>query len=221
MRRIRRRLGSYLVPHVAPKVLRILARSWKVTTLGQEHWDHAYAQPGMLIALWHGRMIVPLQAHAGKEVSVLVSPSGDGELVLPILAQFGFEWISGSSNKNPARAVREMVGRLKAGGRIVITPDGPRGPHHHVNPGPVWMARETGFPLVAVGCAVDRAWHLRSWDRFTIPKWGARVVVSYSEPLYVAAGDDEALERASAELGARLLAAEEAGFRHLGVARDW
>jgi lysophospholipid acyltransferase (LPLAT)-like uncharacterized protein len=222
IRRTRRKLGAFLLPRFAPAILRVLSRSWKVTVLGQEHWDHAYAQPGMLIALWHGRMIVPLTAHEGRKVCVLVSPSADGQLVPPILKKFGFEWVWGSSNKNPARAVREMLGRLQAGGRIVITPDGPRGPHHRVNPGPAWMARETGFPLIALGCAVDRAWHLSSWDHFTIPKWGARVVVNYAEPLYVSGeGGDETIERATAELGARLLAAEEAGFRHLGIARDW
>lgn len=222
IRRTRRKLGAFLLPRLAPPILRLLSRSWKLTELGREHWDAAYAAPGMLITLWHGRMVVPLTAHGGKKVCVLVSPSGDGQLVPPILKQFDYQWVWGSSNKNPARAVREMLDRLKAGGRIVITPDGPRGPHHHVNPGPAWMARETGFPLLAVGCAVDRAWHLSSWDHFTIPKWGARVVVSYAEPIHVPpeAGDD-VIASATEELRVRMLAAEEQGFRHLGIPRDW
>lgn len=222
IRRTRRKLGAFLLPRLAPTILRQLSSSWQVTVLGREHWDRAYAQPGMLVTLWHGRMIVPLTAHRGKKVCVLVSPSGDGQLVPPILKKFGFDWVWGSSNKNPARAVREMLERLKTGGRIVITPDGPRGPHHRVNPGPAWMARETGFPLLALGCAVDRAWHLSSWDHFTIPKWRARVALVYSEPLYVPAeAGDDVIAKASEELRQRLLAAEEEGFRHLGVARDW
>lgn len=222
IRRTRRKLGAFLLPLIAAPVLRVLSRSWKVTELGREHWDAAYAAPGLLITIWHGRMIVPLSKHGGKNVCVLVSPSGDGRLVQPILQQFGYQWVWGSSNKNPARAVREMLERLKAGGRIVITPDGPRGPHHRVNAGPAWMARETGFPLLAVGCVADRAWHLSSWDHFTIPKWGARVVLTYAEPIHVAPeAGDEAIERATEELRLRLLAAEEEGFRHLGVPRDW
>ena len=222
MRRQRRRIAALILPRVAPHLLRTLARSWKIETLGIEHWEAASARPGMLATLWHGRMLMPIPAQAGRGICVLVSPSGDGELVLPILERFGYQWVLGSSNKNPARAVRELLDRLRSGGCIVITPDGPRGPRHRTNPGPVWMARETGFPILPCGCATDRAWRLSSWDRFTIPKRGARVVVVYGEPLYVeqTAGDAE-IERVTEEMGRRMMAAEERGFRHLGVAPDW
>jgi len=222
VRRLRRRLGAYLLPRVGPPLLRALSRSWKVDVLGQEHWDEVWGQPGMLATLWHGRMVVPITAQAGRKICVLVSPSADGQLVPPILKQFGYDWVLGSSNKNPARAVREMLERLKTGGRIVITPDGPRGPRHSVNLGPAWMARETGFPILPVGAAVDRAWRLASWDRFTIPKWRARVVVVYAQPLRVAPdADDAAIEHATEEMKRRMIAAESEGFRRLGCATDW
>lgn len=222
VRRQRRKLAAFLLPRCAPTILRHLSKSWKVETLGSEHFDEAYAQRGMLATLWHGRMIVPITAQAGKGICVLVSPSADGQLVPPILAQFGYKWVLGSSNKNPARAVREMLERLQAGGRIVITPDGPRGPRHAVNPGPAWMARETGFPILPCGTATDRAWRMNTWDHFTIPKWRARVVVVYGEPLYVPAeAGDEVIARATEEMKRRMIAAEEQGFRHLGVQPDW
>lgn len=222
IRRARRKLGALLLPHLAPPLLRTLARSWKVDILGAEHWDAAYASPGMLATMWHGRMVLGMPPGAGKGLSVLVSPSADGRLVPPLLERFGYSWVLGSSNKNPARAVREMLERLKAGGRIVITPDGPRGPRHSTNPGPAWMARATGFPILPVGCVADPAWHLSSWDHFTIPKWGARLVVNYAEPIFVPAEtSDEALDGVTAEMRRRMIEAEEAGFRHLGVAPDW
>ena len=163
-----------------------------------------------------------MPAQAGSRMCVLVSPSADGKLVPPMLERFGYSWVLGSSNKNPARAVREMVERLKAGGRIIITPDGPRGPRHSVNQGPAWMARETGFPLLPVGLVADRAWHLKSWDAFTIPKWGARVIVNYAQPIELGpeANDDE-IEGATARMRERMIAAEEEAFRRLGVAPDW
>ena len=84
------------------------------------------------------------------------------------------------------------------------------------------MARETGYPILPCGCVTDRAWHLDSWDHFTIPKWSARVAVVYAEPLYVEAeAGDDVIERATEEMKRRMLAAEEQGFRHLGVAPDW
>jgi lysophospholipid acyltransferase (LPLAT)-like uncharacterized protein len=222
MRRARRKLGAWLIPRVAPALVRSLARSWKLEVVGREHWDAACVRPGMLATMWHGRMVLGMPEGAQKGLSVLVSPSGDGRLVIPMLERFGYSWVLGSSNKNPARAVREMLERLQAGGRIVITPDGPRGPRHATNPGPAWMARATGFPILPVGLVTDRAWRLKSWDRFTIPKWGARVLVNYAEPIVVAPdASDEELERVTGEMKRRMLAAEEEGFRRLGVAPDW
>jgi len=221
-RRARRKLGAWLLPHVGPPLLRFLARGWKLEVLGQEHWEAAYACPGMLSTLWHGRMALAMPAGANKGLCVLVSPSADGQLVPPLLKRFGYSWVLGSSNKNPARAVREMLERLKAGGRIVITPDGPRGPRHGTNPGPAWMARATGFPILPVGCVADRAWHLKSWDAFTIPKWGARVLVTYGEPIFVPPETpDEELEGVTREMQRRMMTAEEEAFRRLGVAPDW
>lgn len=222
MRKMRRKLGSWLFPLILPTVLRALARSWKIEVHGRDNWDAATARPGMLATLWHGRMVLAMPSGAQQGLSVLVSPSGDGRLVIPMLESFGYSWVLGSSNKNPARAVREMLERLKAGGRIVITPDGPRGPRHSTNPGPAWMARATGFPILPVGCVTDRAWHLKSWDAFTIPKWGARVIVSYAEPIDVAQDtSDEELDSVTACMRERMLSAEEQAFRKLGVAPDW
>jgi lysophospholipid acyltransferase (LPLAT)-like uncharacterized protein len=222
MRIVRRKLGSLVLPRVAPPVLGFLARSWRYETFGRENWDSAYARPGMLVTVWHGRMVLAMPVGAGKGLSVLVSPSDDGKLLLPLLARFGYEWVSGSSNKNPTRAVREMQERLRTGGRIVITPDGPRGPRHGTNPGTAWLARATGFPILPVGFATDDAWRLKSWDRFTIAKRRARVVVSYAAPIEVK-GDasDAELAAVSEEMKRRMVAAEEAAFRHLGVATDW
>jgi hypothetical protein len=221
-RRARRRIGALLIPRFAPFLLRTLARSWRLEVFGNENWERAFARPGMLATLWHGRMVLAMPVRAGSGMSVLVSPSGDGQLVPPMLARFGYSAIMGSSNKNPARAVREMLERLRAGGRIVITPDGPRGPRHSTNPGPAWMARETGFPILPVGCVADRAWHLESWDAFTIPKWGARIVVNYAEPIEVGPqASEEELAAATEAMRARMIAAEEQGFRHLGVRPDW
>jgi hypothetical protein len=222
MRIVRRKLAALVLTRIAPLLLKPLARSWRMEVFGGEHWAAASARPGLLATLWHGRMLLGMPAQAGRGLCVLVSPSDDGKLLLPLLERFGYSWVLGSSNKNPARAVRELVERLNAGARIVITPDGPRGPRHTANPGPAWIARATGFPIVPVGLASDRAWHLSSWDRFTIPKWRARVVVSYAEPLQVpeSAGDDE-LALVTQEMKRRMVAAEEDAFRHLGVAPDW
>jgi len=84
------------------------------------------------------------------------------------------------------------------------------------------MARATGFPVVPGGFVCDRAWHTRSWDHFAVPRFGARLAIAYGEPVRVAReASDAELGTATDEIRRRMLAAEEAGFAHLGVERDW
>ena len=218
----RRNLGSAILPFVAPSALAALARTWSVQVEGEGHYEEAFRHPGRLFSLWHGRMLVPLPHHRDRNMCVLVSPSDDGSLILPLLARFGQRVIRGSSNQESARALRHMLRELKTGGTVVVTPDGPRGPRHSMNPGLAWLAKVTGFPVLPCGFVCDRAWRLKSWDRFTIPRPRARVALVYGEPLLVERHADEArLASATEEIRARMLAAEERGFELLETEPDW
>lgn len=222
LRIVRRKIGRVLLPAFAPPAMKALARTWKIRKAGEENLRMAMEARGRIGALWHGRMLLAMPEHANQGHRVLVSPSDDGSLITALLERFGYGTVRGSSNKNPARALREILGLLESGGTIVITPDGPRGPRHKVNPGPAWIARATGFPIVPCGFACDRAWYLRSWDRFTIPKVGAQVVVVYGDLLHVpSSASDEDLQTTTEEMGRRMMHAEEKGFELLGSHPDW
>jgi lysophospholipid acyltransferase (LPLAT)-like uncharacterized protein len=219
---LRREMGGRLLRLAAPTVLRALARSWRVERLGWENLEQAWSTTGALVAMWHGRMLPALPLHRDMGAQVLVSPSDDGALVQGLLKRFGYFVIRGSSNRQAPRALREMREHLRQGQTVVITPDGPRGPRHGVNVGLAWLARETGLPILTLAVAADPAWHLKSWDRFTIPKLRARVIITYSTPVQVApdASEDE-LEAVTRQIRVRLLRDEAQAFERLGVDRDW
>lgn len=222
-RMLRRRLGTWLVGWCAPLLLRLLACTWRVQRHGRAGGDILRAPGPWIIALWHGRMLVPmpLSEHKGRGIAILVSPSDDGTLVEMALSKFGYTVIRGSSSRGGARAMREMAGALRQGRPVVVTPDGPRGPRHAMNVGVAWLARETQAPILSCAIAVDRAWRLRSWDRFTIPKPFARIFIRYGDPVRVLADADElALEQVAGVLRQQLLDSERAGFLLLGVADD-
>ncbi|MEZ6037421.1 MAG: lysophospholipid acyltransferase family protein [Planctomycetota bacterium] len=222
-RRIRRRLGALLLDSLAPLLVRMLAATWRVRRIdlgGQRCFD---GDGPWVLLMWHGRMLplMPLRRHRARRIGVLVSPSDDGGLAKRALHHFGYVVVRGSLSRRGARALREMHGLLAGGGKLVVTPDGPRGPRHSCNVGPAWLARETGAPMVLLGLAVDRAWRLKSWDGFVIPKPFARLAVAYGGPIEVPGhADDAALEQLSAQARDGLLAAERAGFTALGVGDD-
>lgn len=204
-RKLRRGLGGITTRLLLPAFLRALGSTWRVRRIGVENLERARAGDGFLAAMWHGDMLAPLPIHRRMGVGVLVSPSGDGELVRLVLERFGYAVIRGSSSKGSARALRAMKAHLGAGGSVVITPDGPRGPRQTMNLGLAWLARETRCPILPLRVECDRAWRLKSWDRFQIPKPWARVTIEYGELLEVSpAADDDELERATELIRTRL-----------------
>ncbi|HEX6811912.1 MAG TPA: lysophospholipid acyltransferase family protein [Planctomycetota bacterium] len=223
-RRCRRRVGNWLLEWLGPAMLRLLAMTWRVQRRGDSGWQLLASEQPWLVAMWHGRMLVglPMRMHRSRKIGVLVSPSDDGNLATRALRLFGYVSIRGSLSRQGARALREMTETLQAGRQLVVTPDGPRGPRHSMNVGMHWLARRTGAPILPVAFACDRAWRLRSWDRFTIPKPFARIVVHYGDPCPIAAtASDSELEVLAAELGRRLVAMEREAFATLGTAPDF
>ena len=222
-KRTRRRLGLYLAKFCGPFVLRRLARTWKLSMHDAENYAPIESEStGYFMSLWHGRMMLGLSHHGKRQWVVLVSPSGDGDISQSVLEGFRYRVIRGSTSRGGTTALREMLKELERGSVLIITPDGPRGPRHTMNPGLAWMARATGRPIVPLGFAVDRAWRLKSWDHFTIPKFGARIAMVYGEPVRVPRGaTPEELEQASLTVQARLIAAETRAAELLGVPRDW
>ena len=88
--------------------------------------------------------------------------------------------------------MEKVLGKVPAVG---LTLDGPRGPRRVAKAGIAILAARTQTPLVPVAAALDRAWRLRSWDRFMIPKPFARVIYAFAEPIAPPAEDTpEAVE---------------------------
>jgi lysophospholipid acyltransferase (LPLAT)-like uncharacterized protein len=70
---------------------------------------------------------------------------------------------------------------------VAITPDGPRGPARRFASGALVVAQRAGAPIIPLAVATRRAWRLKSWDGFLIPKPFARITVAYGEPAFVTA----------------------------------
>jgi hypothetical protein len=83
------------------------------------------------------------------------------------------------------------LARAVEGGRgAVFTADGPRGPLYKVKPGAVKLAQLTGYPIGIFYAHPEKAWRLRSWDQFLIPKPFSRVAISWGRQIEVPESDD-------------------------------
>lgn len=187
-----------------------MAGSWRISTRHEERWRPLHeARRPIVYLLWHEVLLPLLWQHRGQGVVIVVSENRDGQYLSDFARNLGYRSVRGSSSRGAARALLGAVRELQSGHSVAFTPDGPRGPRRELKPGVVAAAQRGGAVILPVHARADRAWRLNSWDRFLIPKPGARVTVTYGRPFEVSAGQD-GLAAGLTEAGLRLAEIAEA-----------
>lgn len=175
---------------IGPPLLRALYATWRVRVVNDGGWRALHAKgQSFVFSLWHGELLPLVIEHRNQGVRILISEHGDGEVIARIAQRLGLAAIRGSTTRGAARALLAMSDALAEGSEIAVTPDGPRGPAHTYAAGALIAAQRARAPIVAIGVSASRAWRLRSWDSFLIPKPFATVTIAYSDPEYVTAVD--------------------------------
>jgi lysophospholipid acyltransferase (LPLAT)-like uncharacterized protein len=196
--RFAQRIAIALVPPLAAGLVRLLG-----LTLRYEERAEAGVTPGdqlpcpRVFAFWHRSLLVAAHRFRDQGITILVSSSFDGELITRTTELLGFHVVRGSSSRGGAAGLRAMQHAYAEGRCCAITADGPRGPVYVAKPGTARLAQSVGGPGADgkpagtwVGCFYvlpKRAWQLRSWDRFMIPKPFSRVVVTW--PAHIPANE--------------------------------
>jgi hypothetical protein len=171
---------------VGAVLIRALASTWRLRITNAEaiRGLRSNRQP-FIFAFWHGTMLPLVWLHRGEGVPVVISEHRDGEIIARVVERFGFKTIRGSTTRGAARALLGIVRELESGSEIAVTPDGPRGPARKFASGALVAAQRVGVPIVGIGVTASRAWRLKSWDSFMIPKPFSRVHVVYTVPTCV------------------------------------
>ena len=184
-------------------LIRLLARTWRMRPENEEGLRAARASGQRVIfTLWHGELLPLLWHHREQGIAVVISEHRDGEIIAQIAERLGYTTVRGSSSRGGGRALIGLMRAIEGGRDGAVTPDGPRGPAHVFAPGAAIAAQRTGAPLLPIRASASRAWRLKSWDRFLVPKPFATIRVAYG-PLTAV---DAASPREAAEQGPRLQA---------------
>ncbi len=165
-----------------------------------------FPEEPIIVALWHGEMLmVPFIYHKmrkKKNLVAMISEHKDGELVGKLFQYTGVSNIRGSSSRGAARVFLSAIAEIKNGKDIAITPDGPRGPRFSIADGIVALSKKTDSKIVAIRVKATKAWNLKSWDRFLIPKPFGTITYEVSEPFSVKDLDkEEAKKKIMEKLG--------------------
>ena len=140
---------------------------------------------GFILAVWHGRTLLPVHYCRGMGIWAITSLSRDGELQTRIVSKFGYRTIRGSTGRGAIKAALAACKRLEEGGILAITPDGPKGPAHEVQPGIIFMAQRAGCPIIPIGVGARPRRLMQAWDEYLLPLPFAKCALVFGEPLIV------------------------------------
>jgi lysophospholipid acyltransferase (LPLAT)-like uncharacterized protein len=138
-----------------------------------------------IYVFWHRCIFPATYWYRGRGIAVMTSSSFDGEYIARLIERFGFLAVRGSSSRGGVRALLGMHKVIEQGHTVAFTIDGPRGPRYLAKPGPVLLARNTGVPIYCFHIALEKAWVLKSWDGFMIPKPFSRALLKVGDLISV------------------------------------
>jgi len=215
------RIALAIVPRVTALVLALIGATLRFEVIAEEGAVPETPPARGIFCFWH-RCTLPAGWYFRKfRCSILISQSFDGELIARTLGLLGYGSVRGSSSRGGAAGLMALREVLERGDPVVFTADGPRGPIYETKMGPVKLASVTGERIGSFYLLPERAWTLRSWDRFFVPLPFSRVVVSWSRRIDPPApnADPASLEAKREELNNALERARLRAEQHLARRR--
>ncbi len=175
-----------VLPPLAALSIRVLGITLRYRDINAPGVPVGITLPGPVVfAFWHRCLLTCAYRFRNKGIAILISPSFDGELIARTVERLGFLPVRGSSSRGGATGLRGMAEAYNAGHRCAFTADGPSGPNMVAKAGPVQLAALVQATWIGMFYAVpDRAWELKSWDRFLVPRPFS--TVTFTWPAHVA-----------------------------------
>ena len=209
-----------IVPRIVWALLWIFGRTWRFEVIAEDGVTPVvFGQKAgpEIYCFWH-QCVLPCTVYFRKSNAViLISQSFDGELITRILRMFGFDAVRGSSSRSSREGLLGLKHIIETGRTAIFTADGPRGPIYETKMGPIKLAQTTGAPIGAFHLQPERAWVMKSWDRFLVPKPFTRIVVSWAQWTHVPTDlPSEQFETKRQELNDALERARARAHQHLG-----
>jgi lysophospholipid acyltransferase (LPLAT)-like uncharacterized protein len=215
------RVTLWVVPKLTALLLAMVGATLRFEVIAEEGAVPETPPARGIFCFWH-RCTLPAGWYFRKfRCSILISQSFDGELIARTLELLGYGSVRGSSSRGGAAGLMALRDVLKDGLPVVFTADGPRGPIYQTKVGPVKLAAMTGERIGSFYLLPERAWTVRSWDRFLVPLPFSRVVVSWARAVDAPAEDADAatLEAKRLELNEALERARIRAEAHLAAGR--
>lgn len=213
-----------LIERLAGRLLAAYAEIlWKTCWIDIEGWNLVAgileSESPFIITAWHGQTHLLFPAFKERlDLSrmVVVVVDDHRQAVLSSFAHvFGTHTFPMIRSDTTLAGARRMVALLQAmqGGKFAyISPDGPDGPPRVAKEGIAFLAGRLNAWLIPIGACGRACFHLRRWDRYSLPLPFSRIRVVFGEPFQASRELDrrQLLKELSQRMDSALMAAEQA-----------
>ena len=178
-----------LIPTLGSIFSNLVGHTTKLQIVAPENLSNKKAlfdwPQGVIYAMWHSRLLYFTYYAKDKKAVAMISESKDGEIITKTIQKMRIYAIRGSSSRAGKQALYQMVEVLRENAKVLMIPDGPRGPRYEAKHGVIRLAQLTGRPILPVSFSTTSGLFLPSWDRFLLPlPWGKAALV-VDEPFFV------------------------------------
>lgn len=143
----------------------------------------------LIILFYHGKLfLLPFVLNKwfkNRKIFVMISNHKDGELVAQDAKFFGMNTIRGSTRNGAFGLVKQAFKVLDDQNCVAITPDGPKGPYHHISDGSVVLSQKKSTQIVLLNYEASSCWEFKSWDKMILPKPFSTIRYRLSESICV------------------------------------
>ncbi|MGC9196699.1 MAG: lysophospholipid acyltransferase family protein [Syntrophobacteraceae bacterium] len=168
-----------MLPRLAAAALRLLHKTCRFVTVGEENRLRASEVVPRIAAFWHCSYPTILYVFRDCGYLTITSRSRDGEFAARMVQSLGFFTFRGSPGKGGAAALKNMIAAFKQSGGGGLVADGSQGPAQVAQRGLLVLAMYSGAPIMPVSIAANRCWRLPTWDKTIVPMPFSTVTVSY------------------------------------------
>lgn len=186
MKKIIKRFLEQIALIVIPLYLRMVLITSKIININKEKFNEYIEQnKPFILSAWHCNVFAGVIMIENLNFHILISQSRDGDLIDTIAKKFKNTSVRGSSSKGGIQALKKLIKLAKENKRIVITPDGPKGPAFKVQDGIITLASKTGIPIIAFHLESTKQKIAKSWDSTRIPFLFNKIIIRYSDPIFI------------------------------------
>ncbi len=152
-----------------------------------------------LYSFWHQDELCLIKYFSEKNINILISKSKDGWIINGLAEYLGYLPIRGSTNRRRLAGFIEAMKKARAGHKISMSVDGPKGPIYKVKDGLPAISTKYNKKIAPMRAYITQAWiSHKSWNKIRIPWPCAKINILVGK---IDVYDKDGLEKEMLSLG--------------------